>query len=140
MSDIRNRTRRPARSWTNDLVIVAAAAVCALITWAFAAPLGGVDLEVVTGDEQRTVDGVAVAVVSVLAALVGILALRILERSTDRALGVWTVIAVVVALVSLLGATAAASPAAMGTLMALHGVVAAVVIVGAVRSRRAVRG
>lgn len=136
MSDPHTKHRQAARSWNTDLVIVAAAVVCALITWAFATQVGGVDLQVLTGGERRTVDAVAVILIAALGGLAGMLTLRVLERFTPKALPIWLAIAVVVALLSMLGPLAATSPAAAGTLVALHGVVAAVVIVGAVRSRR----
>jgi hypothetical protein len=136
MTELSATIRRPARTWTNDVVTVAAAVVCALITWALATQLGGVALEVRDASGLRPVDGVSVAVVAALAALLGVLSLRLLERLTPKALPIWLGVATAVALFSLLGALAATSPAAVGTLMALHGVVAAVVIVGLGRSHR----
>lgn len=136
MTELSATIRRPARTWTNDLVTVAAAVVCALITWALATQLGGIVLEVRDASGLRSVDGVAVAMVAALAALLGVLSLRLLERFTPKALPIWLGVAIAVALLSLLGTLGATSPAATGTLMALHSVVAAVVILGLGRSHR----
>lgn len=61
---------------------------------------------------------------------------RILEASMARALEVWTALAVVVTTLSLLGPLTATSEAAVGALVSLHAVVAAVVIASAQASRR----
>lgn len=131
----KQRTRQSVPVLT-DVVIVGAAVLCALITWFLAVWLGGVDLVVNTGAGDQQVGGVSVAVTAGVAALVGLIVLRILERITGKALPIWVVLAVVVTLVSLFGPLAATTAAAMGTLLTLHGVVAAVVIVAAIRSRR----
>jgi hypothetical protein len=119
-----------------DLKVVAGAAVAAVVAWLCAAQLAGIDLTVsLSGDEQH-VGGVAVAVSTVVVGLIGIVALRVLERLTSAALKVWTVVALAVALVSLLGPLSATSPAAKGTLIGLHAVVSVIVIVTARHSRR----
>jgi hypothetical protein len=122
--------------WTTDLVGVGAAAVCAMVTWVFTVQLADLDLIVEAGGEVQRVTGWAVALTAGVAALIGYLALRVLERLTPRALGIWTVLAVVMTLVSFLGPLSATSAAATGTLIALHAVVAAVVIASARSSRR----
>jgi len=129
-------TPRARVPWTTDLVIVAAATICALVTTAITTGPGGVRLEVALGGTVQRVDVVSVVVVSALAALVGVLSLRLLELATVRALPLWTGGAIAVALVSMLGPLAGTSPAAVGTLAALHAVVATVVIVASLRSRR----
>jgi phosphatidylserine synthase len=135
--DLGERTRpRVSPPWSTDAVGIGAAVVCALVTWFCAARLADVDLTVRQGDETMTVGGLAVAVVAAGCALLGFATLRLLERATDRALPVWTVVAVVVALLSLLGPQAATTADARSALMSLHGVVAAVVIAAALTSRR----
>lgn len=138
MTDVSTTVRRPARTWTNDLVTVAAAVICALLTWTLATRLGGVVLEVRDASGSRPVDAFAVVAVATLAGLLGVVSLRVLERLTSRALPIWLSIAILAALISLLGPLAATTAAAAGTLLTLHGVVAAVVIVGLSRSRRKV--
>ena len=71
-----------------------------------------------------------------MSALAGFVVLRILEASMVRALEIWTVLAVGVTVLSLLGPLTATSEAAIGALVSLHAVVAAVVIASAQASRR----
>ncbi len=127
------RRRVPRRV---DAATAGAAAGCAVIAWLFVAVLPGVDLVVRTGDGAQTVGGVAVAVASAVAALVGMVALRVLERLTARSLGLWTLLVVLVALLSLAGPLGAETAAAGWALVSLHAVVTAVVLAAGHRSRR----
>lgn len=131
--------RAPAGSpvpWQEDLVVVAAAVVCASFSWLCLVRLPGVDLAVETGGDTRPLGLAAIAVTAGVAAAVGVLVLRLLERTTSRALTIWTTLALGVALLSLLGTFAATTAEAQAVLLGLHGVVAAVVVVAARRSRR----
>ncbi|GAA3777108.1 DUF6069 family protein [Micromonospora maritima] len=122
---------RPARR-RDRLLTVLAATVATLLGWVVAVPLAGVDLTARAGGggEQR-VTPVAVAVSTLLAGLAGWAVLALLERFTGRARTIWTVIAVLVLLVSLLGPVGAgAGRAATVTLVALHLVAAAVLVPG----------
>lgn len=123
-----------------DLVIAGSSAVCAFVTWLVLVPWGGVDLTVAgsTGDIQR-IGPVAVVIAALVAGLAGVGSLRLLERWTSRPLTIWTVAAAVILILSLLGPLGATSAAAAGSLLALHGVVAAPLIVAVHRSRRACR-
>lgn len=128
---------RPASPpWSTDLVSAGAAVVCALVTWFCTAYLAGLDLAVRRGDEVQQISGLAVALTAAVVSLGGLSVLRLLERLTPRALTIWTVLAVVVTLVSFLGPFGATTTAATGTLLSLHAVVAAVVIASARASRR----
>lgn len=127
------RRRVPRRV---DLVTAGAAATCAVIAWLFVAVLPGVDLVVRTGGGTQTVGGVAVALASAAAALVGMVALRVLTRLTSRALELWTVLVVLVALLSLVGPLGAETAAARWALVSLHAVVTAVVLAAGHRSWR----
>ncbi|WP_109472790.1 DUF6069 family protein [Ornithinimicrobium cavernae] len=129
-------TQEGAVPWSSDLVAVGAAMICALVMWLCVALWGGVELDVVTGGDVRRVGGVTVVTTAALAGLAGVGLLRTLERLTPRALRIWTVIAVAVALVSALGPLSARTPAATGTLLGLHAVVAVVLIVAVHRTRR----
>jgi hypothetical protein len=126
---------RPTLPWRTDIGAVVAAAVCALVTWG-SAMVADVELAVERGGEGREIGAGAVALVAGGSALLGLAVLRLLERWSPRALRVWTGLAVVVTLVSLLGPLAATTAAGTGTLLSLHGVVAAVVITSAHASRR----
>lgn len=130
----RPRTRVP---WLTDLSIVVGATVSSLVAWLCLAQLAGVDLEVGSGGSVREVGGLAVAVTALLTSLVGVLVLRVLESRGTGGLRTWSVVAVVVTLVSFLGPLGATTGAAKGALLALHTIVATVVIVGAHRSRAA---
>ena len=109
--------------WSRDLVVVGAAVVCAWVTWWLAVTIGSVDLVVSAGPGVQRVGGVAVAISAAVGALAGMLALRVLEVWTSRALRIWTVLAVLVLLVSLLGPLSAVTSVAKGTLIGLHAVV-----------------
>jgi hypothetical protein len=98
--------------------------------------LPGVALVVRTGAGTQAVGGVAVAFSAAVAGLLGMLALRVLERFTHRALGLWTVLVLLVALASLVGPLGAVTTAATLALVSLHAVVTAVVIAAGHRSRR----
>lgn len=130
----RPRTRVP---WITDLSIVGAAAVCALVAWLCLAQFAGVDLEVDSGGTVREVGGLAVVATALLVSLVGIVLLRFLESRGSGGLRTWTIVALVVTMLSFLGPLGATTAAATGVLLALHAIVATVVIVGARRSRTA---
>lgn len=136
----RSPDKQPSVSlWINDVVIVCATVVCAMITWLALARIGGITLEVTTRhDAVRAVTGADVAVMAAAAAIAGLLVLRGLQWASAQGLRIWTAGALVLAVVSLFGTRGATSVAAMGTLMALHGVVAAVIIVGGYRAHRSV--
>lgn len=119
-----------------DVATAAAAAVCAVVTWFFVAVLPGVELVVRTGAGPRSIGGVAVALTAAVAAYGGMSALRVLARITQRALGVWTALVLLVAAVSLLGPLTAVTTAAAVALVTLHSVVAAVVLAAGHTSRR----
>ncbi len=123
--------------WTTDLSIVVAAMVSATVLWVSAAVLGGVDLFIQQGDDLRQVGGLSVVVTAGVAAALGALAMHGLERLVSRPVTIWTGVACTVAVLSLLGPLGATTASATGTLMALHAVVAAVVITAVRRSRRA---
>ena len=134
-NETRALPRRSAVPLSVDLVVVGAAVVCATVLWATVALWGGVDLEVRSGGTVREIGGAAVAGVTALVAVLGMGLLRLLERRTARAPRTWTVVALAVLAVSLLGPLGATSAAATGTLLALHAVVATVLLVAAHRSR-----
>lgn len=116
------RSRTPRRATVAGVTVLAALAV-----WVVAVPLIGVDLVVPAAGS--TVGPLAVAVTSLLAALLGWALLAVLERRTSRARRTWTITASVIALLSLAAPlTSGASPAVTATLVAMHVAVAAVLI------------
>lgn len=138
MSSTETMSKSTVRSgvpWSTDLVIAAAAVICAMFLWLSAVQLGGVDLVVGSDDEVRHISGVAVALSAGVAAMLGLIALRGLQRFMSNAIQVWTGVVVLVTALSALGPLSATSSDVAGTLLGMHGVVAAVVLVGAWRSR-----
>lgn len=131
----RAATRRTSPPVWLDLVAVGAATVCALVVWG-TARLSGVDLTVRAGEQLQHVTGISVAIVAAVAAGLGLVALRAMTRLLARPMKWWTVLVIAVAVVSALGPLGATSAAAVGTLIGLHAVVAAVVLAAGWRSRR----
>ncbi len=111
---------------------VTAAVLAALVVWAVAVPLLGVQLAVrmTPGSSSvQTIGAGLVLAVSLLASLLGWGLLIALERRTRRAGTVWTVAASVVLLLSLAGPlTAAVTTGGKVSLVVLHLSVAAVLI------------
>jgi Family of unknown function (DUF6069) len=122
--------------WRVDAATAGAATVCALVAWLFVAVLPGVDLVVRAGAGTVTVGGPAIALTAAAAALVGMAVLRLLERLTARAVGLWSCLVVGAALLSVVGPLGAETVAATGALLTLHAVVTAVVLAAGRRSRR----
>ncbi len=110
---------------------VGAVVLLALVVWAAAVPLLGVQLLVRTPGTSSTqaIGAGFVLAVSLLASLLGWGLLAALERLTQRAATIWTVAAGVVLLLSLAGPlTAAVTTGGKLTLVLLHLGVAAVLI------------
>ncbi|WP_456787729.1 DUF6069 family protein [Cellulomonas sp. P5_C5] len=112
---------RPVPVW---LVAVTATAL-ALAVWVLAVPVGGVDLA--AGTPPQTVGAVSV-VVATLVVTLGAWGVRTILRR--RAPVAWWLTCGIVLAVSLLGPLGGTSPAAVGTLVALHLAVGATVAVG----------
>ncbi|ADL46817.1 DUF6069 family protein [Micromonospora aurantiaca] len=123
-------TARPNRR-RDRLLTVFAATAAALLGWVVAVPIAGVELIARSGSTDQRVTPVAVVVSTLLAGLAGWALLALLERLTARARTVWTVVAGLVLLVSLLGPLGGGvGGAATLTLVALHLVAGAVLITG----------
>lgn len=123
------------------VLTVAAAVVAAVLAWLVAVPIVGIDLLVRPGGGAAQQVGLgSVVAVSLLASLLGWGLLALLERLISRrALTAWTVVAVVVLMLSLTGPlTAAANAAVAIALVLMHLVVGAVLIIGL--RRTTVRG
>jgi Family of unknown function (DUF6069) len=136
MSETTYQTTR-ASSSSSPFVTVLGATAAAVAIW-IVATLAGAALTVSFGAGQPIQKVTVVNVV--VAALVGSLAgwglLALLRRFTANARAIWTVIAIVFALLSLGGPLSAiASPGTKVTLVAMHLAVATVVIVGLRRTR-----
>jgi len=113
------------------VLTVAAAVVAAVLAWLVAVPIVGIDLLVRPGGGAAQQVGLgSVVTVSLLASLLGWGLLALLERLVPRrAMTAWTVVAVVVLMLSLTGPlTAAANAAVAIALVLMHLVVGAVLI------------
>lgn len=116
---------------------VAAATAAALVLWALAGPVVGVDLSVELDGAVQPVGPMAVAAAGLLAGLAAWGLLALLERLINRPGPIWTVTATVVLLLSLTGPLGSAvGTASLVTTAALHLVVGAVLIPGLGRSAR----
>jgi hypothetical protein len=120
---------RPAR---RRALAVAGAVLAPVLVWAVAVLLLGVPLAAHQGaPEPIPVGPVAVAGAALLASLAGWGLLALLERVTARGTRIWTVVAVVVAVLSLAAPlTSGATPAAGVVLALMHVAVAAVLVPG----------
>jgi hypothetical protein len=129
----RSRTRRARGS------AVLAATGAGLLGWAVAVPVAGVHLTVRLGSAATSqhIGPAAVVIACLLAGLAGWALLALLERQTPRAAVIWTAVAVVVLVVSLLaGPLGGVTTAAKIALACLHLLFAAVLIVGLRRTAR----
>ena len=112
---------RPLPVW----LVGAAALAVALALWVIAVPVAGVELRAGTPPQSIGIASVVVTTLVVTLAAWGVRTL--LRRRTPVA---WWLTCGIVLLVSLLGPLGATSPAATGTLLALHLGVGAVLALG----------
>ncbi|MEV4620545.1 DUF6069 family protein [Asanoa sp. NPDC049573] len=120
------KTASPVRG----AAVVAAAAVAAEVVFLAVHQAGGVDLAVRSGSTVTHVGAGPVAVVSLLVSLAAWGLLALLQRVSTRGRRIWTVVATVVFVISLLGPLGGETAGATLGLAALHLTVAAVVIAG----------
>jgi hypothetical protein len=119
-----------------DALVTVVAAAAAVIAWAEWTQGAGIDLVVRRGSGTTTVDAAATVVTVLVVGAVGAGLLRLLESRTPNGLRTWTILAVVVAVLSLGGPLGATTVAAGLALTSLHAVVAVTVIVGERRLHR----
>lgn len=128
---------RAGGSAARRALTVAGATAAALALWALAGPVAGIDLTVRLDGGVQPVGPGAVVVASLLAGLAGWALLASLERILKRPGRTWTVIAVVVLVLSLAGPLGSAvGTASTVTLAGMHLIVAAVLIPGLGRPAR----
>ncbi|GAA1539690.1 hypothetical protein GCM10009827_068730 [Dactylosporangium maewongense] len=112
---------------------IAGAAVLALIVYFIARSAAG-DLVVKSGGSEQTVSAVAVVATVVIAGLLGWGLLALLERFTAKGRTIWTVIAVVFLVLSLLGPLGGTDAGTKVSLALLHLLVGAVIITAFTRT------
>ena len=131
MTTMLNETQERTRvGWPRIAAVAAAAAAAAAVTWVLWTQLGGVDLEAKTGSAPQQIGIGAVIVSSLVIALAGGALLRWWQGRSERGTRRWTILAVAIAVVSLITPTSALTVAAGLGLASLHVVVAVVVIAG----------
>lgn len=124
------------RRWAAVLTAMATATA----VWGIANSLLGLDLAVQRDAQTvQQVSSLAVTLTSLGVGFAGWGMLALLERWTRNARLLWTVLAVAVFVVSLLGPLAAVTPAATAVLMGMHGIVAVILVWGLRRSTTASR-
>lgn len=131
MTTMTNETSRRTRvGWPRIAGTAAAAAVAAAAVWLLWTAAGGVELEVKSGAGSQQIGIGPVIVSSLLIALAGGALLRWWQGRSERGTRRWTMLAVGIAVISLITPTSALTVAAGLGLASLHVVVAVVVIVG----------
>jgi heme A synthase len=122
------RTTGTRSTWRTRGLAAIGAPVAALVVWAVADPLAGVNLQVGSGAAAQHVGPVMVGVISLLVSLAALGLLAVLERVTRRPRTVWLAVALFVLVLSLTGPLGAATTAATLSLAAMHLAVAAVLV------------
>lgn len=131
MTTVTNETaQRSQVSWGRIVTVAVAAAAAATAVWLLWTQVGGVDLEVKSGAGTQQIGIGSVIVSGMVIALVGGTLLRWWQGRSDRGTRRWTMLAVGIAVISLITPTSALTVAAGLGLVSLHVVVAVVVIVG----------
>ncbi|ACZ85521.1 DUF6069 family protein [Streptosporangium roseum] len=113
------------------LLTVAGAPAAALAVWALAVPVAGTTPTVRMGTGTQPVEPGSVLVVSLLVGLAGWALLTVLERFASRPGRIWTIVALAVLVLSLLGpfGSAVGIPT-MLVLILMHLVVGIVLVLG----------
>ncbi|SDL41830.1 DUF6069 family protein [Nonomuraea jiangxiensis] len=116
------------------VLTVIGAPAAALAVWALAVPVAGMTLTVRMGVGTQPVGPESVLMASLVAGLAGWALLALLERFASRPRRIWTVVALVVLALSLLGPLGSAVGVATTlVLLLLHLVVGAVLVPGLAR-------
>jgi hypothetical protein len=112
-----------------DTGVAVVAAVGAAVVWSVARA-AGIDLVVKSAGGTSSVNVVSVIVTALVVGIAGGALLRSLERRTTNGRRTWTIVALSVWAVSLLGPLSATRPSAGLVLTSLHLLVGAVVVLG----------
>lgn len=104
-----------------------------LVVWLIAVPLLGVDLRVAAPTGTQAVGAVATVTFALGAALLGWAFLAALERFTNRAVPVWTAVALVILLASLAPPFFSATTTAGGVVLLLMHLALATALIPAMR-------
>ncbi|TMS00299.1 DUF6069 family protein [Nonomuraea basaltis] len=116
------------------LLTVVGAPAAALAVWALAVPVAGTTLTVRMGAGTQPVEPGSVLVASLLVGLAGWALLAVLERFASRPGRIWTIVALAVLVLSLLGPLGSAvGIATMLVLVLMHLVVGTVLVLGLAR-------
>jgi hypothetical protein len=135
---VEDRTTGRVSGWSDDVLVGAIAGGAAALVWFGATQVAGVDLAVRSGSGTQHINVISVIVTTLVVTLAGGGLLRALQRRTAKGRSTWTMIALVVWVLSLAGPLGARSLSAGLVLAGLHLLVGAVVILG-LRGRHADR-
>src|SRR2546423_7925267 len=125
-----------ARVGWNRALGVAGATIAAVAVWALAKTILGSSLVIQFGDGAPQTIGIELVVIGSLAgSLLGLGSLVLLERFTDRARTIWTVVAIGVLLVSLSLPLVAGTTVSTKAALALMHLTVASVLIPALRRR-----
>lgn len=125
--------RRPPRPWRPDLLVLGTTVLATGATWTVLTQLLGLDLEAPMNGEVAEVGPVPVLLSTALIGFLGLVVLRLLERtvlSARSALWAWTGSAVVALALSFGGPATATTTTGVVGLSLLHVVVALVLVPG----------
>ncbi len=109
---------------------IGTAALAGLVVWAGAHLVAGIDLVVGSGPDARTISPSAVTGTVLVAGLAAVVLAVVLGQNLASARRPWTIVALIVLVLSLAGPLGAASLGAGVALAALHLVVGGILIVG----------
>ena len=118
------------------MTAVAAGVVAALAVWSLVHLVAGIDLAVGNSANKQAIGPASITVTSIAAGLAGWALLACLERFSKRPRRIWTITAVIVLLISLLGPLGGIDASSKLGLASLHLVVGATLIVTMSRTAR----
>ncbi|MEI7057800.1 DUF6069 family protein [Nocardioides sp. CCNWLW239] len=131
MTTMTNETaQRPRVCWGRIMTVAATAAAAAAVVWVLWTQVGGVALEVKSGSGTQQIGLASVIISTLVIAIVGGTLLRWWAGRSEKGTRRWTMLAIGIAVASLITPTSAVTVAAGLGLASLHVVVGIVVIVG----------
>lgn len=133
ITELHHRTGRLAgaawAAWAAGALSITVATLGALLVWALADPLAGVDLAVRSGSSTQVIGPGAVVVTGIVVGLAAVGVCRLVARAR-RPRRAWLGLSLTVLVISLAGPLGARTAGAGAALAAMHLVVGAILILG----------
>ena len=130
LTQTRPRERaKPTGTARSEAIVVLVGTGLAVLAWA-AAKAAGIELVVKSGSGTREVALGSVIVAPLLVGALAVGLLRLLERRTSKALRIWTIVAMTIWALSVLGPLSATTVGAGLVLASMHLLVGGVVVAG----------